>query len=191
MRVDAPSVHHLLRGGPIRRLGRRLLPPPPPPPFRAVRPRPIRLLLRLPRDVAIRIGPDLLALRRERIVGRALLDRRARDCFTPTTDSSLPRGYDAHGSSAARPVNCIRLERLLAQTQRNLDVAEARLEKCLNGVESQVGSASGPRWQETVGYAYEWQPPAVNQPAGVQVVHVPGVVRAYVSPAGRLIDVLM
>lgn len=190
MRVDSPAVHHLFRLGPIRRVWRRALPPPPPP-YRAVRPRPIRLLLRLPRNVAIRIGPDLLALRRERIVGRVLLDRSARDCFTPTTDNPRPRVYDIHASCDAPPAGCIRLERLLAQTQRDLEVAEARLEKCRGRVESPAGSTAGPAWQEPVGYAYHWQPPAASQSGGVQVVHVPGVVRAYVSPAGRLVDVLM
>lgn len=196
MQAVSPAIHHGRFVPHLRPFARlhlyRLLHPRPP--YRAVRPRVPRPFLRIPRGLAIRLGPDLIALRRERIVGRVLNGRIERDRFTPSAPAdSCPanRTYDCAGQPTSQSNHCAAVEARLARAERDLAVAERRW----RGVESGWGASSAPgaraMFDEPVAYAYRWVPPEPSGGCPPAVVSVPGVVRAHIDPTGRLVDVLM
>jgi len=196
MHTVSPSFHHGLFRPHLRPLARlhlyRLLHPRPP--YGAVRPRVPRPFLRIPRRLAIRLGPDLIALRRERIVGRVLNDRIERDCFTPGAPletREVNRTYDCGGRPSSKSNHCADIEAQLARTERDLTAAEQRV----RDVESRVVGVRAPRkrpaFDESVAYAYRWVPPEPSGSCPPAVVTVAGVVRAHIDPTGRLLDVLM
>lgn len=174
--------------------------PPAPPPQRRCLPL-CRRLFRLPppvvRRLAIRIGPEIIRTRQTRIVGRVASGRDECDRFTPsraTQSREIPR-------SSARAIypdytrtEAMLLDRAAAEAKRDLAEARSRLAEAradyaaLETGVSGMGADDGP----PMSYAIERLPDAhgsVVRPP--HLVHVPGIVRAYVSPAGRLIDVLM
>lgn len=174
---------------------------PPTPPPRPPLVRLCRRLLRLPppvvRRLAIRLAPEILRTRQARIIGRIAAGRDDCDQFTPSratssreTQQSCTRTiYPQYTRSEA-----MLLDRAAEAAKRDLAMARSRLAATradLAALEPALAAARGANF-EPVSYAIEKMPEArASGGTPPHVVYVPGVVRAYVSPAGRLIDVLM
>lgn len=158
---------------------------------RALRLRPPWLV----RRVAIRVGPDVIETLRARRLARVADRRDEGDRFTPSCREvpNGPRPYDPF----CRPprvsrAEAVRTEQAAGRAERDLARAEialarARLEASLIETER-----VGPGREAPASYGLAWTPggrSVVCPP--VEVVHVPGVVRAYVAATGRLVDVLL
>ncbi len=146
------------------------------------------------RRLAIRIGPDLIDLLRERQIGRILNRVGASDRYTPYPEvppAPLERDRcDTFESSDLASVRA-RLEQSMAQLERELNRVEARLNSARVELGGILGSIAKHRVDEPVAYAYRWNPDLIRAGSPPSVVYVPGIVRTYVSPLGRLVDVSM
>ncbi len=158
---------------------------------RALRLRPPGLV----RYVAIRVGPELIDTLRARRLARIADRRDEGDRFTPACREVAdgPRPCDATCRvPRVSPAEAIRAEQAAARAERNLARAEIALARArvdashLAAEEVDTGRDTG------VTYGLTWSP-GVTSPGHppVHVVHVPGVVRAYVAPTGRLVDVML
>lgn len=149
----------------------------------------------LVRHVAIRVGPDVIETLRARRLARVADRRDEGDRFTPscwqTQDGA--RLYDALcRTPRVSRAEAIRTDQAAGRAERDLARAEialarARLEASLIETERVHPGREAP-----ASYGLAWTPggrSVVCPP--VQVVHVPGVVRAYVAATGRLVDVLL
>lgn len=157
--------------------------------------RPWCLRPRISPRVAIRLGPDVIELHRERRIGRVLNRVDAGDRFAPHRDAPpVPlepnRGdtFEENGRESTRA----KIEQSIARLERELNRVEGRLSRAKLELGGVLGSIARHRFDEPVAYAYRWNPDlsrAGSPPP--TVVHVPGIVRSHVSPLGRLVDVSM
>jgi len=157
--------------------------------------RPGCLRPRIPRRLAIRIGPEVIDLHRERRIGRILNRVDAPDRYTPSREippaSLEPDRRDTFESSNLAIARA-RLEQSIAPLERELNRVEVRLNSAKVELGGILGSIAKHRFDEPVAYAYRWNPDLIRAGSPPpSVVHVPGVVFTYVSPMGRLVDVSM
>jgi len=157
--------------------------------------RPWILRPRVSRQLAIRLGPDVIDLYRERRIGR-IVDRVAAAERLSSHDNVTPAPLDPDRRDIVETDDLMntraRLEQSIAQLERELNHVEARLRWAKLELTGVFASIARHRFDEPVAYAYRWNPDLARagSPAPT-VVYVPGIVRAHVSPIGRLVDVTM
>ena len=147
------------------------------------------------RRLAIRLGPDLIETLRARRLARIAEGRDDCDRFTPATQAinRCAQPYRPPGVTpqVSRTEETLR-EQAAARAEHDLAIARNRLAKARIDLAGTESAALLIDHDVAVSYGIRWMPESGREPgAPTEVIHVPGVVRAYVAPTGRLIDVLM